>query len=168
MGRRYKSIWIDGQEQVEHRFVVEQFLGRKLNTNEYVHHINGDKRDNRIENLQVVTPQEHNDIHHQQYPKTKICVICNKEFTPHKTKRARNKVCSNECKIELDRINASKRKIKIDQYTTDNKFIKSWDSARDVQNALGYADSNINKCCKNKISTAYGYKWEYELMSYMK
>ena len=35
----------------EHRHVIEQNLGRKLGRNEYVYHINGDIRDNRIENL---------------------------------------------------------------------------------------------------------------------
>ena len=40
-------------------------------------------------------------------------------------------------------------------------MIKEWDSARDVQNDLGYFESNINKCCKNKIKTAYGYKWKF-------
>ena len=47
----------------EHRFVMEQKLGRFLEPQEKVHHINRDGKDNRPENLQVVTDKEHIDIH---------------------------------------------------------------------------------------------------------
>jgi hypothetical protein len=40
---------------LEHILVVESALGRWLSTREYVHHLNGKRSDNRLENLQIVT-----------------------------------------------------------------------------------------------------------------
>lgn len=43
----------------QHRWIIEKHLGRKLEAHEDVHHINGIKNDNRIENLQVLCHSEH-------------------------------------------------------------------------------------------------------------
>jgi len=53
----------DGKRYQIHRYVMEQHLGRKLERRELVHHINEDKSDNRIENLEIVNDIEHINIH---------------------------------------------------------------------------------------------------------
>lgn len=53
---------INGVQHLEHRLIMEEHLGRKLSADEVVHHINGDKKDNRIDNLQVMTWSEHSRL----------------------------------------------------------------------------------------------------------
>ena len=98
---RYRKVKTpDGRNMLEHRWVMEQHLGRPLLPTEQVHHINHDRLDNRVENLELVTSAEHGKRHTWR-PVTKACVICGSEFTPHKTKRARAQTCGTDCKSAL-------------------------------------------------------------------
>lgn len=65
-GLRDGYVWLyraPGKYAAEHRLVAEAALGRAIAGDEVVHHRNGDKRDNRPENLEVMTRAEHANEH---------------------------------------------------------------------------------------------------------
>ena len=59
-----------------HRVVVENSIGRLLNENEVVHHINHDKYDCRLENLKLMTKQEHTKLHQKECEGFYVLAIC--------------------------------------------------------------------------------------------
>lgn len=94
---RYRQVTTpDGRKMLEHRWVMEQVIGRRLRSDEQVHHRNHDRLDNRPENLELVTSREHGQ-RHTVLPAEKTCEVCGASFVPHKTKRRRAKTCSPKC-----------------------------------------------------------------------
>ena len=58
----YKTMTVNGKQVRVHRYLMEQHLGRKLESWEHVHHINGDPHDNRLENLAVLSNSAHQRV----------------------------------------------------------------------------------------------------------
>ena len=75
----YQRVTADGYLQIRnirskkyetvHRLIMEYFIRRKLKKSEVVHHKNGNKLDNRIENLEIMTFSEHSFKHVKEHIK---------------------------------------------------------------------------------------------------
>lgn len=53
----------NGTYKGEHRLIMEKHMGRKLRDDEIIHHIDGNKMNNVVENLEIVSRSQHIDIH---------------------------------------------------------------------------------------------------------
>lgn len=60
---KYRMWQINGKRIYAHRAVMEAHLGRKLERHEHVHHIDHNTHNNDINNLQILTSEEHSRMH---------------------------------------------------------------------------------------------------------
>jgi hypothetical protein len=63
---KYKAKKVKGKRIDEHRLIMEKHLGIKLTNEEIIHHIDGDKSNNKIENLELFpNKKSHTKFHHE-------------------------------------------------------------------------------------------------------
>lgn len=105
-----KRIFID-----EHRKIMEEHIGRKLTRYEVVHHINGNKNDNRIENLKLMTLSEHTRLH-------RIGKKSSKETKMKLSKKLKHKPSLNREKSKEDIINIILKYKELKSYRKVDKF----------------------------------------------
>lgn len=102
-GKKYHKRKDDGHfygcgGKTLHREVWKSFWG-KIPAGFVIHHVDENKNNNNIENLQLVSRAEHARIHNSdicRFPKRKfICQMCGKEYEA--TDNGKNKFCSQSC-----------------------------------------------------------------------
>lgn len=61
----YRRLMVRGRRVLEHRFIMEVALGRPLKNDEYIHHKDGNRLNNSLDNLEIMSPSEHSKLHNK-------------------------------------------------------------------------------------------------------
>ena len=103
-----------------------------------IHHIDGNKLNNSIYNLELIEKYKHLSLHHTSMKHT--------EETKKKIKESNiGKYCGSK---------------KVAQYTLDGELVKVWGSIKETTND-GFSLGCVSKCCQGKRKTHKGYVWKY-------
>lgn len=117
--------------KLNHRLVAEAFIPNSDNKPQ-VNHIDGDKTNNKVDNLEWVTQSE-NQLH---AIKTGLQTI------------KRGSECYNSVKVEM-----------LDIET--DEVVNVFDSMAEASAFIHKPHGNIWRCCNGLSKSAYGYKWRY-------
>ena len=128
-----------------HRLVYEAFVG-KIPQGMQVNHINEIKSDNRLENLNLMTPKENTNWG---------------TANERRSKAHTGKIVSEETREKIGKI-SSIPILQLDK--TTNYIINEWPNAEEVQRQLGLNHSHIRDCCNGKRKTCGGFKWQNKII----
>lgn len=136
--RNYLHFMLNGNGQKRqvyaHCLVWKTFVG-EIPQGYDVHHKNGNPKDNRVENLELIDSHTHKSNHKKE----------TYHLIKDKLKKAQIEKCSKQ----------------VLQYTLDNKFVAEYPSVREAERITNIDSSGIAKCCNGKRKSSGGFIWKY-------
>ena len=146
-GYEIASIYKDGKQcyHTVHRLVALAFIPQ-IEWKDQVNHKNGDKKDNRVENLEWCTQWE--NIKHS--------------YDIWLRKVTKNFYFYTNPPFKWILWEKHPKAIKIVQYDMNRKKIQEWGSIIDAANSLWLHRTNLVKACKRKLKSSWWFIWRYK------
>ena len=125
-----------------HIEVAKAFIPNPLNK-PTINHEDGNKKNNRIDNLSWATYSEQLNHSYKNDLRKKPLGKLNPMYKKTGKKHHKSKP--------------------IYQYDLDGNFLREWENAYEIKRQLGIAQGNINQCCLGKTRKSHNYIWKYKL-----
>lgn len=138
----YYRISIDSKIYEVHRLVWETFVG-PIEDGYVIHHKNHIKADNRLENLELLSEDEHRKLH--------------KESNITRSKLSKKLSGTNNPMFGKE----SPNRKAIDMLTMNGDYIKTFSDSCTAGKELGISSTHIGSVCNGKRASAGGYKWRH-------
>lgn len=173
----YPFIRIKGKMYLVHRLVALAFIPTN-DTTLHIDHIDGNRMNNNVSNLRWCTQKENNN---NPITKKRISIaLTGKKRTDEQRKRmsdaqqkAKPMLGKKHSKETLEKFKYRKPSLlgkfgkdnpnskPVDMLTSDNIYIRTFDSSLPASIEIGIRRESICRCCNGKQKTAGGYKWRY-------
>lgn len=120
-----------------------------------IHHIDGNKQNNSIYNLELVEHKKHMSEH-------KIGKHYTEETKKKLSESHKGKIVSFETKLKMSKANVNNPKLskQVAQYNLDGELVKIWESISETgRNDFNF--KHVCACCQGKRKTHKGFIWKY-------
>jgi hypothetical protein len=123
-----------------HRIVAKAFIANVQNKPE-INHIDGNKQNNSIKNLEWVSRKE-NEQHSFHVLNHPMPIVTQKYKGKYGKEHNRSRV--------------------VLQYSQNGEYIRQWDSLMDIERQLGIPHGNVSHCCAGKVHSAGNFIFKYK------
>ena len=143
----YRKVKVDDELKDLHRHIMEKQAGRKLGTDEVVHHIDGNTHNNGPSNLCIMSRVEHARLHN----------ILGSNAASH-TDEAKRKVSASMRRYWKTHVNTASKQVAM--CDKDGKVIRTFSSVYRVKDA-GFDHRHVSACCLGKRKKHKGFYWKF-------